>query len=206
MPTDRQSRHEIIVECEDKQFPVIVDELRKTADVVTVPDYATSADIQRAREMYASGSECDIEVDDDAKVSESDDGTWVQAWVWLPNVEEDEEDGEPVGGNRLIARFRPQKWMGDEAVEVAGAVDFDATEAYLSLPLPRAINFRLHDYDSDQLAQTLHGRQEHEGPFEVDVELDEWLERNGVTDGRAGLTQDHLYRLRAEFGIQPARV
>lgn len=34
----------------------------------------------RARAQYGSD---EIEVDDDAKLSHGDDGTWVQAWVWL---------------------------------------------------------------------------------------------------------------------------
>jgi hypothetical protein len=42
--------------------------------------------IKRAREMYASD---DIEIDDDAKVSEGDAGAFVQAWVWVPRPEQD---------------------------------------------------------------------------------------------------------------------
>jgi hypothetical protein len=34
-----------------------------------------------ARELYGSD---DIEIDDDAKISEADKGTWVAAWVWVP--------------------------------------------------------------------------------------------------------------------------
>lgn len=37
--------------------------------------------VRRARELYASES---IEIDADAQLSEADDGTWVQAWVWVP--------------------------------------------------------------------------------------------------------------------------
>lgn len=33
--------------------------------------------------MYAEGSDDNIEVDNNACVSESEDGVWVQAWVWL---------------------------------------------------------------------------------------------------------------------------
>ena len=40
--------------------------------------------IDKAREQYASD---DLEIDDDAKVSESSEGAWVQAWVWLDNAE-----------------------------------------------------------------------------------------------------------------------
>lgn len=44
---------------------------------------ATPGEVARAREIYAAGSDDDIEIDDNAKVSRADDGTWVQAWVWL---------------------------------------------------------------------------------------------------------------------------
>ena len=41
---------------------------------------ADETDIERAREGYGN-DEC--EIDDDAVCSPSDEGTWVQAWVWL---------------------------------------------------------------------------------------------------------------------------
>lgn len=48
---------------------------------------ATPYQIARARRLYAQGSDDDIEIDDDALVSEGDGGAWVQAWVWVPNQE-----------------------------------------------------------------------------------------------------------------------
>tara|TARA_R110000824_G_scaffold217366_1_gene403875 strand:- start:797 stop:973 length:177 start_codon:yes stop_codon:yes gene_type:complete len=48
--------------------------------------------IDRARNQFACD---DIEIDNDAKVSESSDGVWVQAWVWLDN-EEVQVDGNIV--------------------------------------------------------------------------------------------------------------
>lgn len=52
--------------------------------------------IETARELYAHGSDDDIEVDDDATFSRSDDGIWVQMWGWIrfPEPEEEDEDGE----------------------------------------------------------------------------------------------------------------
>ena len=35
--------------------------------------------------MYAEGSDDNIEVDDNAIISETDEGVWVQAWVWVPH-------------------------------------------------------------------------------------------------------------------------
>lgn len=48
-----------------------------------------AAYIARAREEYGS---TEIEIDSDAALSIGDDGAWVQAWVWLGNGDEDEED------------------------------------------------------------------------------------------------------------------
>ena len=48
-------------------------------------DPATPEEIERARNDYAKGSDDDIEIDDDALTSRADNGTWVQAWVWLPH-------------------------------------------------------------------------------------------------------------------------
>jgi len=44
---------------------------------------ATPEEIGAARELYANDD--DIEVDGGAQVSETDDGVWVQAWVFVGN-------------------------------------------------------------------------------------------------------------------------
>lgn len=49
--------------------------------------FATEAEVQRARNRHM-GSEC--EIDEPAMASRGDEGLWVQAWVWLPNEEEDQ--------------------------------------------------------------------------------------------------------------------
>lgn len=43
--------------------------------------------IQYARSHYATGSDNDLEIDDEPKLSAADDGTWVAAWVWVPDEE-----------------------------------------------------------------------------------------------------------------------
>lgn len=48
--------------------------------------------IERAREVYAVGSDDDIEIDDNALLSEAHDGRWVQAWVWIGDPDEDDDD------------------------------------------------------------------------------------------------------------------
>ena len=45
--------------------------------------------IEEARAQYAEGSDDDVEIDDDALFSQSDGGTWVSAWVWVRNAEDD---------------------------------------------------------------------------------------------------------------------
>ncbi|MBA4372271.1 MAG: hypothetical protein C0402_05365 [Thermodesulfovibrio sp.] len=50
-------------------------------------DKATPEEIILARVLYASGSDNDIEIDDNAITSRGEDagGIWVSAWVWLPD-------------------------------------------------------------------------------------------------------------------------
>lgn len=43
---------------------------------------ADQEEIDLARNEYGSD---EVEIDDDATTSRSDDGTWVSAWVWLSN-------------------------------------------------------------------------------------------------------------------------
>jgi hypothetical protein len=47
--------------------------------------------VNRAREMYANDS---LEVDQDAQVSVSSEGSWVQAWVWVPAEDGQENPAE----------------------------------------------------------------------------------------------------------------
>ena len=44
--------------------------------------------IEQARIRYQTN---EIEIDDNAKLSKSDSGVWVAAWVWLPNLGGGEE-------------------------------------------------------------------------------------------------------------------
>jgi hypothetical protein len=48
---------------------------------------ATKKQIARAREEYEDSD--DVKIDDDALVSEGEGATWVQAWVLLPDEEEE---------------------------------------------------------------------------------------------------------------------
>lgn len=42
--------------------------------------------IKAARDNYEN-DDCDIEIDDDAKLSSVDNGSWVAAWVWVNDEE-----------------------------------------------------------------------------------------------------------------------
>jgi len=43
--------------------------------------------LDRARKLYVRGDD-NVQIDDDAQLSEVDFGTWVQAWVFVPIDEE----------------------------------------------------------------------------------------------------------------------
>ena len=101
----------------------------------------------------------------------------------------------------LIATWRPQADQNGYCVDIDGQVQFDATLQLLSLDLERVRNFREHDEDSDRLAidSGLPAWQTHNGPFEVDVDVDSWLEAHGIIGGRRVVTQEHLDRLREAY-------
>ena len=40
---------------------------------------------------------------------------------------------------RITAHFRPQEWVGDYAIDIDGAYDFDATDLILSWPLKKIL-------------------------------------------------------------------
>jgi hypothetical protein len=48
--------------------------------------------VEKARELYCGGTECDLEVDSDAAFSESDDGVWVSGWFYVPNEDDEDDD------------------------------------------------------------------------------------------------------------------
>lgn len=64
-------------------------------DLSAVNDHADEDLIERARSIYQAGHgpfADEIEIDDYAVgVSRGDDGTWVNAWVWVRN-DDDEDD------------------------------------------------------------------------------------------------------------------
>lgn len=102
----------------------------------------------------------------------------------------------------LMATFRPQQWVSNYAHDLNENVEFDATKAFLSLSLKQVQSFQQNNYDSDELANDLQARKDHSGPFEVDVEIDYWLEQNGFPE-RKLLSENKLQQLRSIFGVSP---
>jgi hypothetical protein len=106
---------------------------------------------------------------------------------------------------RLIAHFRPQTWVRDYAVDIDdGQEDFDATAAFLSQDLNWIKGFQEHSEESDQLAiEASAAWQHHTGPFEVDVDVDGFMEAQGFS--RQTLTTRQLGELRRRFGVRRSR-
>lgn len=55
-------------------------------------EYARELVISVARANYCVGSNDDIEIEPDAKLSRAEEGTWVQAWVYVPDEELADDD------------------------------------------------------------------------------------------------------------------
>jgi len=70
----------------------------------------------------------------------------------------------------------------------------------LSLSLNEIREFQENNYDSDHLASGLSEREAHNGPFEVDTDLDGWLKEVADCD-RKTLTQEKLVSLRLKVNI-----
>ena len=71
------------------QSDIYTDDAEYADRVRTIREWATSqslaspALIEEARALYAHESGDDIEVDEEALTSRSDDGTWVAGWLWV---------------------------------------------------------------------------------------------------------------------------
>jgi hypothetical protein len=97
---------------------------------------------------------------------------------------------------RLMAQFRPQRWVGDVCEDVEGGYEFDATSQFLSLPSEKIRSFKENDYDSDNLV----GDRVLDGPFEVDTDIDGWLEGMGFPP-RHQLTDKQIGELRLKYDL-----
>jgi hypothetical protein len=76
-----------------------------------------------------------------------------------------------VAGRRLSARFQPQQWINDHAVDSDSAVTVDVTEAYIRLtPAERAAVRDNRESSDDLVWPSTDVWQRHGGPGYVQVE------------------------------------
>jgi hypothetical protein len=80
-----------------------------------------------------------------------------------------ESDGSVDEGPRVLARFQPQQWINDEAIDSDPPIEFDVTSRIKSMPRARALSIRDNSDASDDLVPTSLLRR-HGGPFRVLVE------------------------------------
>lgn len=67
------------------------------AIIATAKDGKADAALRAAAEhriMWEFRATDEIEIDDEASASHSDEGSWVSAWIWVRRPTEDEEDEE----------------------------------------------------------------------------------------------------------------
>ncbi len=102
---------------------------------------------------------------------------------------------------RLMAVFRPQAWVNDQAIDVNQPVEFDATEDILRLSAAAIRAFEYNSYESDYLVEDQPASQDHSGPFEVDVDLDAWLKEHRVMDRKA-LSRAQWWEIRQRYRPQ----
>ena len=72
-----------------KKLKKLIDEGLVFSDCVAAfgVNKLTTPVVQQAAEMYASD---DLEIDPETVLSQAEDGTWVMAWVLVPNDEDKE--------------------------------------------------------------------------------------------------------------------
>jgi len=74
---------------------------------------------------------------------------------------------------KVIARFQPQAWINDYAVDIDGAYDFDVTDMIVAMGKEKALELENNQYNSDALWQAWvadHPDKDHDGPFYVEIE------------------------------------
>ncbi len=90
------------------------------------------------------------------------------------------EGRKPEGGDlgvtadspRIIAKFRPQEWINDYAVDIDGEYEFDVTDALANMSTEELLAIEDHSFEADALWQNhdVSSEHPHDGPFEIEVE------------------------------------
>ncbi|MBF6650008.1 hypothetical protein [Methylobacter sp. BlB1] len=106
-----------------------------------------------------------------SQVSIDEDGLWYliafpNGVVTFRRPEELADSSRYVVLRRVIARFQPQAWVHDTAMNIDGDCDLDVTDRLLDLPLKDILMLEDDDYPSDEL---VYGLTEHVGPHYVEV-------------------------------------
>ena len=70
---------------------------------------------------------------------------------------------------RILAKFVPQAWINDYAVDTDDAVEFDCTEHIIRMGKEAAMQIRDDQYESDDLVPS-EILDRHSGPFRVEVQ------------------------------------
>ena len=70
---------------------------------------------------------------------------------------------------RIMARFVPQAWIRDSAVDIDGTVEFDCTQRIIEMGREAALQIRDNRDESDALVPP-EILAKHSGPFRVEVE------------------------------------
>ena len=73
---------------------------------------------------------------------------------------------------RILARFVPQAWVNDYALDIDGAYDFDVTAQVLAMPKDQALAIEDASYEADDLwhENAASDERPHTGPFRVEVQ------------------------------------
>jgi hypothetical protein len=111
---------------------------------------------------------------------------------------------------KLTARYQPQAWQGDNAINIDGKKDFDAAPIIIAMS---AADFqrtaaevrRSSGRDMDNLAYRTDVRGDHTGPFRVDIDqedFEKWLGKAGF-DAAALAEVDNsvMEKMRADYGV-----
>jgi hypothetical protein len=81
-----RNRHEDYLHPDDREMLL---EALKVCEGVR-ENTATDEQLDEARDRWMFGTKSfqidDLEIDDDAGISQTDDGYWIQSWFWVPNV------------------------------------------------------------------------------------------------------------------------
>lgn len=114
---------------------------------------------------------------------------------------------------RLKARFQPQQWIHDNAVDSGPSVEFDITEEILRFG-HEGVRVVYEEADTpgadfDDLAIEAGMLEQHDGPFRVMIDkaaMADFFRAVGVEDVSL-ITEDDLQRIRGQYGLrEPVRM